>query len=170
MPFFTHNLVVLAALLAAVLLVGAAAVVHSAAGRANRILGDVDTEDGPLQTFKGGLRWPLPAGLGSTNTPPVLVGLELFDWGLRIGARWSWLGPFVPSWCARYEELWAVEHVRRSLRMSKRGSQGVRIRAPLPGTPLIFWTSASAALLDALESRGVAVVRVVTTPRFWSNE
>jgi hypothetical protein len=170
MPFVSHDLPLLLALLAIALLLGAAALTHFASLRASRVLDDVDLEDGPLQSFRGGLRWPLPSGLGATNTPPVLVGLELFEWGVSIGARWSWLKPFVPSWNARYEELWIAEHVRRGLKLSKRGSEGVRLRAALPGAPLIFWSSGSTAVLDFLESHGVAVVRKPGVTRLWSNE
>jgi len=170
MPFVTHDITLLLLILAFLLLLTAVFLVHSAAGRASRALPDVDVEDGPLQNFRGGLRWPMPKGLGSTNTPPVLVGLEFFEWGVRIEARWTWMRPFVPSWSARYEELRAAEHVRRGLRISKRGSDGVRLRAPLPGAPLIFWSSASSLLLDSLESHGVAVVRRAAVLRLWTNE
>ena len=171
MPFVTHNLSLLLSLLAIALLVGATALLHFASQRASRHLPGVDLEDGPLQSFRGGLRWPLPAGLGATNTPPVLVGLELFEWGVRIAARWAWLAPFVPCWNARYEEIWIAEHVKRgALKLSKRGSEGVRFRAGVPGTPLVFWSSASSTLLDFLEGHGVAVLRSAGFTRLWTNE
>ena len=170
MASVTHDITLLLLILAIVLLLAAVLLLHSAARRAGRALPEVDPEEGPLQSFRGGLRWPMPKGLGSTNTPPVLVGLELFEWGVRIGARWSWMRPFVPSWSARYEELRAAEHVRRGLRISNRGSDGVRLRAPLPGAPLIFWSSASGLLLDSLEAHGVAVVRRAAVLRLWTNE
>jgi len=97
------------------------------------------------------------------------VGLELFEWGVRIEARWKWLRPLVPLWCARYEEILVAEHARRGTRMSKRLTDGVRLRASLAGAPLIFWTSGCASLLDALEAHGVAVVRRSTPTRVWTN-
>jgi hypothetical protein len=169
MPFVTHDITLLVVLLAALLLLAAVAIVHFASRRASRSLPDVDLEDGPLQSFHGGLRWALPAGLGATSTPPVLVGLELFDWGVRIDGRWSWLGPFVPTWSVRYEEIWAAEHVRRALKLSKRKSEGVRLRAPVAGPPMIFWSSNSTLLLDSLERHGVAVVRRAAALRLWTN-
>jgi len=169
MPFFTHSTAVLLLLLGIALLAGAGALVHFASLRAGRSLDDVDLEGIPLRSFSGGLRWPLPARLGVTNTSPMLVGLELFEWGVRMRARWSWLRPFVPTWCARFEEISAAEYVRRGLRLSKRGSEGVRFRAPLTGTPLIFWTSSASSLLDALEAHDVAVLRRATALRFWTN-
>jgi hypothetical protein len=170
MSFVTNDIALLVVSLAIVLLVGAVALVHVASRRASRVLGDVASGQAPLQSFRGGLRWPLPAGLGATNTPPVLVGLQLFEWGLRIDARWSWLKPFVPSWFARYDEIWAAELVRRGPSLSKRRSEGVRFRGHLSGAPLIFWTSSSGSLLELLEQRGVAVVRAATTARVWTNE
>ena len=169
MPFVTHDIPLLLLLLAIALLLGAACLVHFAARRASRLLPQADVEDGPLQSFRGGLRWPLPGRLGATNTPPVLVALDVYHWGVRIEARWPWLRPFVPSWCALYEEIRAAEHVRR-VRMSKRGADGVRLRGALPGAPLIFWSSLSTRLLDSLEEHGVAVVRVAVVPRMWTNE
>jgi hypothetical protein len=165
-----NDLPLLLVLLAALLLVVAIVLLIFSSRHATRQLTDVDLGDGPLEQFRGGLRWPLPAGLGATNTPPVLVGLELFDWGVRIGARWGWLRPFVPTWFARYEEIRAVEHVKRTaLRMSRRNAEGVCLRAAVRGAPLIFWTSATAALLDLFEERGVVVVRSPRGPRLWSN-
>jgi len=165
----THNVVLLVFLLAIALLIGDLALLNFGSRRASRALPDVDLKAGPLQSLQGGLRWPLPSGLGATNTPPVLVELELFDWGVRIRARWAWLRPFVPSWCARYEEIVVAEHVKRGRRISKRGSEGIRLRGRLAGMPVIFWTSRSALLLDLLESRHVAVLRNTTAPRLWTN-
>ncbi len=170
MSFVTDDIVLLLLSLAIVLLIGAVVLVHFASRRASRVLRDVESEQTPIQSFRGGLRWPLPAGLGATNTPPVLVGLQLFEWGVLIDARWSWLRPFVPSWFARYDEIWAAELVRRGPGLSKRRSEGVRFRGHLTGAPLIFWTSASSSLLELLAERGVAVVRAATTARVWTNE
>lgn len=137
--------------------------------RQARVIGDVDTEDGLINSFSGGLRWPLPAGMGATNVPPTLVGLELYPWGLRISARWAWLRAFVPTWYVRYEELIAAEHSSRHKLVSRRASQGVRLRALVNGAPMIFWTSNWSFLLDALEERGVNVSRSTSAVRFWSN-
>jgi hypothetical protein len=170
MSFFTGDTYLLVVLLAIALLIASAALMNFASRRATRTLDDVNLEAGPLQSFKGGLRWPLPAHLGTTNTPPVLVSLELFEWGVRIQARWPWLRAFVPLWCARYEEILIAEHAHRGMQISKRGSDGVRFRARVAGAPLIFWTSRTRLLLDALESHGVAVIRGRTTARVWTNE
>jgi hypothetical protein len=169
MPFFTHDITVLLVLLAVLLLLAAVAIVHFASRRASRALDDVDLDDGPLQSFHGGLRWALPAHLGATSTPPVLVSLELFEWGVRIDARWSFLRPFVPSWFVTYEEVSAAEHIRRSLKLSRRKSEGVRLRAPSAGAPMIFWSSSSTLLLDSLEAHGVVIVRRAVAPRLWTN-
>jgi len=170
MSVLAHNLPLLLLLAAIALLIVAVALVRFAARGASRTLRGIDCNGGPLQSFRGGLRWPLPAGLGATNTPPVLVGLDLFDWGVRIGARWPVLTPFVPTWSARYEEIQVAEYVRRGTSMSKRRSEGVRLRAAVTGTPLIFWTSGAGILLESLEGRGVATVRSVTPMRLWTNE
>ena len=156
-------------LVAIALLIADVALMNFASRRATRTLDNVDFEEGPLQSFKGGLRWPLPAHLGTTNTPPVLVSLELFEWGVRIGARRPWLRAFVPLWCARYEEIILAEHARRGMRISRRGTDGVRFRASVAGAPVIFWTSRSGSLLDSLEAHGVAVNRRSTTTRVWTN-
>jgi hypothetical protein len=159
-------LIVVAAI---VLLLASVVFLGFASRYASRRLDGVDLESRLLQSFRGGLRWPLPARLGTTNTPPVLVGLEMHEWGVRVEARWSWLRRFVPSWCVRYEEILVAERARRSARLSRRGSDGVRFRAPVCGAPLIFWTSATGSLLDSLEAHGVAVVRVATITRVWTN-
>jgi len=151
------------------LLAVAAALLVLSARRVTRVLEEVEVEDGLLRSFAGGLRWSLPAGLGTSNAPPVLVGLELYPWGLRIGARWSWLAPFVPRWYVRYEEILLAEHAHRAVRVSRRGADGVRLRAPLAGGPMIFWTSNWSRLLDLLEARDVAVARRATPTGFWSN-
>jgi hypothetical protein len=152
------------------LLAVAAALLVLSARRVTRVLEEVEVEDGLLRSFAGGLRWSLPAGLGTTNAPPVLVGLEMYPWGLRIGARWSWLAPFVPRWYARYEEIQVAEHARRGMRATKRGSQGVRLRTRAGTEPMIFWTSNWSLLLDLLEASGVEVVRRPTATRFWTND
>jgi hypothetical protein len=170
MSSLSDDVSLLIVLLAVVLLIADVALMAFAARRATRTLDDVDFQVDPLQSFKGGLRWPLPAHLGTTNTAPVLVGLDLFEWGIRIEARWPWLRPFVPLWCARYEEIVVAERARRGMRMSKRGSDGVRFRANLVGAPVIFWMSGSGMLLDSLEAHGVAVVRTSTVTRVWTNK
>ena len=78
--------------------------------------------------------------------------------------------PFVPSWSARYEELRAAEHVRRALRFSSADPTAFVSEPPLPGAPLIFWSSASSLLLDSLEAHGVVVVRRAAVLRLWTNE
>jgi len=148
----------------------AAALLVYGARRATRLPGVVEPEAEVLASFVGGLRWPLPAGFGTTNAPPVLVGLEMYAWGLRIGARWTWLSPFVPTWQARFEEIRIAEHARRGLRVSKRGSQGVRFRLSSGGAPMIFWTSNWFGLLDLLEEHGVEVVRRPTMTKLWTND
>jgi hypothetical protein len=76
----------------------------------------------------------------------------------------------MPSWYVRYEEIILAEHAHRAMRASKRGFEGVRLRAPAAGGPMIFWTSNWSGLLDLLEARGVAVVRRSTATGFWSNQ
>jgi len=170
MSFFTGEASLLLGLLVVALLVAAAVVLNFGSRRATRVLEDVDLSDGPIGSFMGGLRWPLPAGLGTTNMPPTLVALELYPWGLRISARWSWLRPFMPAWHVRYEEIHFAEHPRRHQRLSKRACDGVRFRASVPGAPIIFWTSNWSVLLDLLEARGVAAVRTPTVTRIWTND
>jgi hypothetical protein len=130
----------------------------------------VDVEDSLIDSFVGALRWALPRRLGTTTMPGVLVGIELYPWGLRMGARWPILVPFMPSWYARYEEITAAEHARRGLRVAKRGSHGVRFRTGIGDDPVIFWTSSWASLLDELEGHGVPVVRQATSTAIWSNK
>ena len=160
----------LLALGALALIAVAAALLVFGARRATRDGVPAEPEAELIARFFGGLRWSLPAGFGTTNAPPVLVGLEMYSSGLRIGARWTWLSPFVPTWQARFEEIGIAEHARRGLRVSKRGSQGVRIRLSAGGAPVIFWTSSWSGLLDLLEERGVEVARRPTSTRLWSND
>jgi hypothetical protein len=167
---FTDGVSLLLALFAVLLLVAAGVVLNFASRRGTRVLDEVDVSDGLIDSYAGGLRWPLPAGLGTTNMPPVLVGLELYPWGLRIGARWSFLYPFMPAWYARYEEIVVAEHAKRGMRLSKTGSHGVRLRSQVNGAPVIFWTSNWNGLLDTLEAQGVSVVRQAMPTRAWSNE
>lgn len=170
LEMFTDGLPLLLGSLAIVLFLAAGVILNLASRRATRVLEDVDVSDGLIDSYVGGLRWPLPAGLGTTNMPPVLVGLELYPWGLRIGARWSFLYPFMPVWYARYDELLVAEHAKRGLRISKRASDGVRLRAHVAGAPVIFWTSNWSGLLDTLEAQGVTVVRRATPTGAWSND
>jgi hypothetical protein len=137
---------------------------------ATRVVEDVNVDDGLLDSFVGSLRWALPGRLGTTTMPALLVGLELYPWGVRIGARWAAARPFVPSWYARYEEILLVEHTRRAFRLTKRGLHGARFRSSIGGDPLIFWTTRWTHLLDELEGHGVTVIRYPTPTVFWSNK
>lgn len=148
----------------------AAAMLVFGARRATRLADIAEPEGELVASFVGGLRWPLPAGFGTTNAPPVLVGLEMYARGLRIRARWSFLYPFVPTWQVRFEEIRVAEHARRGLRVSKRGSHGVRLRLAVGGAPMIFWTSNWFGLLGLLEEHGVEVVRRPTMTKVWSND
>jgi hypothetical protein len=169
MPLSTDAISLLVGSLAAVLLVVAAVILAFTSRRANRVLDDVGVSDGLVDSYVGGLRWQLPGHLGTASVPPVLVGLELYPWGLRIGARRSFLHPFVPAFYARYEEITVAEHVRRGMQVSRRFAHGIRLRTTIGGAPLIFWTSGWAGLLDSLEALGVAVVRQSTPAGAWSN-
>lgn len=155
-------------LLVLALLVAAGLVLNLGARRAERMLEDVDVSD-EIATLMGGLRWPLPAGLGTTNMPPVLVALKLYPWGLRLRARWSWLGPFMPAWDVRYEEIDLAQRAARRGRLA-RSANGVRIRAGVAGAPVIFWSSNWSFLLDSLETRGVTVDRTRTVTHIWNNQ
>jgi hypothetical protein len=148
----------------------AIAILYFCSRQRARVADDVDVDDDLIVSFVGGLRWALPKGLGTTTMPGVLVGLALYPWGLRLGARWRVLAPFVPSWCVRYEEITAAEHARRGLRIAKRGSHGVRFRTGVGDDPVIFWTSNWSRLLDDLEGYGVPVVRQATSTAVWSNK
>ena len=169
MGSLTDGFSLLLGLLVVVLLLLAALVLAVGSRRQTRVIDGVDTADGLINSFGGGLRWPLPWGLGATNVPPTLVALELYPWGLRIEARWRRLRSFVPTWYVRYEELMGAEHSSRRKMASRRASEGVRLRAVANGGPMIFWTSNWSFLLDALEERGVSVSRTPSSIRFWSN-
>ncbi|MGD1012611.1 MAG: hypothetical protein ABR925_08795 [Acidimicrobiales bacterium] len=157
-------------LLVVALLLAAALLLNLGSRRATRVLDDVDLGEGQPLRIRGGLRWPLPGALGTTNTPPVLVELELFDKGIRVAPRWAWVRPFSPSWGARYDEIIVAEHARRGLRISKVGSVGVRFRIAAAGQPMIFLTTNPNRVLDALEAHDVAVKRDATVIHLWSNE
>ena len=156
-------------LLAVVLLLAAGVIVYLGSRVATRVVEDVEVEDGLLDSFVGSLRWALPGRLGTTTMPALLVGLELYPWGVRIGARWAGVRPFVPSWYARYDEILLAEHTRRAIRGKKGRFNGVRLRTTIGGEPLIFWTASWNQLLDDLESHGVTVIRYPTPTAFWSN-
>ncbi|MGA2527848.1 MAG: hypothetical protein ABSG36_01650 [Acidimicrobiales bacterium] len=169
MSDFGGSLSWLLGLIVLVLLALTGALLNLGARGASRVLGELEVDDGLVEKLAGGLRWPLPGGLGTTNMPPVLVSLELYPWGLRVAARWRLLGLFMPTWYVRYEEILLAEHAHRAVRVSRRGADGVRLRAPLAGGPMIFWTSNWSRLLDLLEARDVAVARRATPTGFWSN-
>jgi hypothetical protein len=166
---FGGSLSWLLGLIVLVLVVLTGVLLNLGARSATRVIAEHEVGDGLVDKFVGGLRWPLPGGLGTTNMPPVLVSLELYPWGLAITARWHFLGLFMPTWYVRYEEIVLAEHAHRAMRVSRRGADGVRLRAPLAGGPVIFWTSNWARLLDLLEARDVAIVRRATPTGFWSN-
>ena len=156
--------------LAVVLLLLVVPALNFVSRKTTRVLDDVEVSDGLLDSYVGGLRWQLPWHLGTASMPPVLVGLELYPWGLRIGARWAVLHPFMPAWYARYEEIEVAEHARRAMQVSRRFAHGVRFRTTIGGAPVIFWTSGFALLLDSLEAQGVKVVRRATPTGAWSND
>lgn len=170
MPFFTHDVYVLGALLVAAFVLVAVLLLNFGSHRAARVLDGVDFGDGPLLRIRGGLRWSLPGALGTTNTPAVLVELEMFEKGIRVSPRWAWVRPFCPSWNASYDEIIVAEHAKRGLRIARVGSVGVRFRIAAAGQPMIFLTTSPSGLLDALEAHGVAVKREVTVIHLWNNE
>ncbi len=144
-------------------------VLRACSRHASRLLEDEQEGADPVAHFRGGLRWPLGGWLGTTTTPAALVNLDLYEWGVRVAATRPAVRALSPTWSATYDELWAAEIVRRPGRRHRRREAGVRLRGDLPGSPLVFLTSRASALADALEARGVTVVREPVTLRSWSN-
>jgi hypothetical protein len=170
MSLFSSEADLALVLAAGVLLVAALGLMFFGARKATRVVKGLEAGQDPPRRFPGGVRWPLPAGLGTTNTSPAFAALDMYPSGLCIKPRWVWLGPFVPSWGALYDEIVLAEHVRRTLRLSAIGSEGVRLQVADQAEPMIFWTSGTDLLLDELEAHGVGVVRDVNPVRFWTNK
>ena len=104
---------------------------------------------------------PESAYLGSALTATVNVGwplarLELFEWGIRLGAsaRPVALLPLsIPTWEARYEELVTVRSVRGIV------SSGLRFAVADKTDAVVFWSFQWLKILDRLEAAGAKVDR-----------
>lgn len=107
---------------------------------------------------------PESAFLGGTLSRTVSAGfplarLEIFGWGVRLGAsaRWRRFLPLsIPTWEVRYEELAVVR------RVTAYGQEGLRFAMTASADAVVFWSSRCPEILDRLEAAGAAVDRSVT--------
>jgi hypothetical protein len=103
------------------------------------------------------------AFLGGTLSQTVSAGrplarLELFAWGIRLGASarlLQFLPVPIPTWEARYGELAVVRHV------ASHRTHGLRFAVASTPHAVVFWSSRCAEILDRLEAAGATVDRSV---------
>jgi hypothetical protein len=108
---------------------------------------------------------PKTAFLGGALTRTVtatwpLARLELFTWGIRLGAsaRLLQLLPLsLPTWEARYGELGVVR------RVTSHGTEGLRFAVTGATDAVVFWSFRCPEILDQLEIAGATVDRTVTS-------
>ena len=138
----------------AVVIVGVVVVFRFYSRRGSRITTASHPGEEPLTSWVGGLRMPNPGG-GLLNATWPLARLELFPWGIRVGASVHFLRIMLPTWEAAYEEVTQAGAIRGPF-----GSSGVRLRANLPGAPVVFWTVSkgqAALILNEIHEHGVAL-------------
>lgn len=102
----------------------------------------------PVTTFRGDMRSRQAGG-----TRGGWARLDLFDDGIRLRGTGP-LGPLMPTWQIRYDELAEAQLV------ASKYTSGIRLCAPVLPDPVTFKTSQSEAIAGLIEQRGVTVSRV----------
>jgi len=91
--------------------------------------------------------------IGKRSFDVDTVGLDFFDWGIRLAGPGFFWRLMTPVWEARYEDL---TEARLVIAPTQRG---IRLRAGDGGDEVIFWTDQGSDVLDRLEQHLVPVGR-----------
>lgn len=112
-----------------------------------------------MKSFVGGMRYGYT---GFANWSRGLVTMDIYQSGLELRPRYSFLRFLVPIWRARYDEISEVRWMGRSTPDSTIVTgllvmvRGVRFTTT-DGDYVIFWCTERDQVLDALARRGLTI-------------